>query len=144
MPIPAQHIWLQPDPQAALDEPSTRGVLIVAPCHRRRRGPYSGTGAVLRQIVPELLAKNVEMVAARSTEITASAPELVPNMPLAPQTLTNLAGPRERTRYYPADRTQRLAHGITELLLDSGPRNCRICSCQRQCESSGGVCGVVS
>ena len=26
----------------------------------------------------------------------------------------------------------------------TGPRNCRICSCQRQCESSGGVCGVVS
>jgi AAA domain len=25
-----------------------------------------------------------------------------------------------------------------------GPRNCRICSGQRQCESSGGVCGVVS
>ena len=117
MPSTSQHIWAQEQHRFAA-EPVKHGVQLEALCHRRRRGPYSGTGSVLRQIVPELMARKVAMVATRSTEITAIAPELIPHIPLAPQTLTNLAEPRERTRFYPDDRTQRLAHGITELLLD--------------------------
>jgi tetratricopeptide (TPR) repeat protein len=93
-------------------------------CHRRRRGPYTGTGSLLRRIVPELLARDVELVAARSTEITSIAPELAALIPLPPQTLTNLADHVERTRFYPAERTQRLAHGVAELLTDWA-RACR-------------------
>jgi tetratricopeptide (TPR) repeat protein len=87
-------------------------------CHRRLRGPYTGAGAVLRHAVPELLAVDEELVAARATEIVAMAPELTPVIPVAPQTLTNLAVREERTRFYAVTRTLRLSHGATELLLD--------------------------
>jgi tetratricopeptide (TPR) repeat protein len=82
------------------------------------RGPYTGAGAVLRVAVPELLAIDRELVAARTTEIVAMAPELTAIVPMAPQTLTNLADPAERTRFYPATRTLRLSHGAAELLMD--------------------------
>jgi pentatricopeptide repeat protein len=71
----------------------------------------------LRSVVPELLERN-ECVAARVIEIVALAPELTSLIPNPPQTLTELATPTERTRYYPAERTLRLAHGVAELLMD--------------------------
>ena len=46
------------------------------------------------------------------------APELTALVPMAPQTLTNLASHEERTRFYPAVRTLRLSHGAAELLMD--------------------------
>jgi tetratricopeptide (TPR) repeat protein len=91
---------------------------IEVRCHRRLRGPYTGAGAVLRHAVPELLAIDRDLVAARATEIVTMAPELTPVIPAAPQTLTSCASPEERTRFYPAVRTLRLSHGVTELLMD--------------------------
>ena len=87
-------------------------------CHRRLRGPYTAAGAVLRHAVPELLAIDRDLVAARATEIVALAPELTSVIPVAPQTLTNLANREERTRFYAVTRTLRLSHGAAELLMD--------------------------
>ena len=47
------------------------------------------------------------------------------SVPCTRETLTSLAPPDERTRFYPPARTQRIAHGLTELLRDTvatGPR----------------------
>jgi tetratricopeptide (TPR) repeat protein len=87
-------------------------------CHRRLRGPYSGANALLRSVVPDLLAADGALVASRATEVVTMATELSPIVPVPPQTLTNLAIGAERTRFYSAARTLRLSHGAAELLLD--------------------------
>jgi tetratricopeptide (TPR) repeat protein len=92
--------------------------VIEVRCHRRLRGPYTGAGAVLRRAVPELLAIDRELVAARAAAIVTMAPELTAIVPMAPQTLTSSASSEERTRFYPAVRTLRLSHGAVELLMD--------------------------
>lgn len=91
--------------------------------HRRLRGPYTMAGTILRAIVPEAPP---DLVAAHAIEILSAAPELHGLVPAAPETLTGLAVPAERTRYYSRLRTRRLAHGLTEFLRDLtgriGPR----------------------
>ncbi|WP_165396328.1 tetratricopeptide repeat protein [Streptomyces sp. F001] len=51
-------------------------------------------------------------------EILAVAPELRTIVPCSRETLTALAGPDERTRFYPKARTTQLAHGLTEFLFE--------------------------
>lgn len=116
----SRHCWAGPATDA-----SVAGGLPAAPepyldlrCHRRLRGPYTGGGALLRGVVPELLERDARLVTARTTEIAAIAPDLLSRMPRQPQTLTDIAGHQERTRFYAAGRTLRLAHGVAELLTD--------------------------
>lgn len=117
---PSRHHWTDPagqaEPAAALP-PAPPPHLAVC-CHRRLRGPFTGGGTLLRRIVPELLDVDADSVAARALEINALAPELTPLVPTPPQTLTHLATAKERTRFYPATRALRIAHGTAELLLD--------------------------
>jgi tetratricopeptide (TPR) repeat protein len=120
----ARHVWADvhtsADAQPSDPQDAARPVPahLVVQCHRRRRGPYTAGGYLLRHIVPELLVYDADLVAARSTEINAIAPDLSGQIPRPPQTLTNLAEPEERTRFYAVGRTARLAHGITELMTD--------------------------
>jgi tetratricopeptide (TPR) repeat protein len=126
----SSHFWTRPACSLAAEPAATRGLPPSAPLpsargpfievrsHRRLRGPYTAAGAVLRHAVPELLAIDRELVAARAAEIVTMAPELTPVIPAAPQTLTNCASTEERTRFYPAVRTLRLSHGAAELLMD--------------------------
>ena len=111
------HLWADRSGTTASDPVEVRPDLVVR-CHRRRRGPYTGGGELLRRAVPELLAVRPDLVTFRATEIDAMAPDLGPLIPRPPQTLTNTASPEERTRFYAVGRTQRLAHGATELLTD--------------------------
>ena len=117
------HYWTVPAEPAGTQArgpglPTAPRPVIEVRSHRRLRGPYTGAGAVLRHAVPELMAIDRELVAARAAEIVTMAPELTAIIPAAPQTLTNLASSEERTRFYPAVRTLRLSHGATELLTD--------------------------
>ncbi|MFI8931391.1 tetratricopeptide repeat protein [Streptomyces sp. NPDC053474] len=118
--LPPHHRWIltaeEPEPTGELPEPP-RPDLEVG-CHRRLRGPFTGGGSLLRRVVPELLARDPESVAARATEITVIAPDLAPLVPRTPRTLTQLADAKERTRFYPAPRALRIAHGVAELALD--------------------------
>ena len=117
----SRHCWAVPATSrttAAPSLPSAPVPLLDLHCHRRLRGPYTGGGALLRQVVPELVGKHADLVAARATEVIALAPDLAPLVPIAPQTLTNLATRAERTRFYPVARTLRIAHGVAELLMD--------------------------
>ncbi|AGL17014.1 tetratricopeptide repeat protein [Actinoplanes sp. N902-109] len=90
---------------------------IVADSHRALRGPYTGLGTVLRLLVPQAGEDRPELVRHHLTEILSAAPELRGRIDAAPETLTSLAVPEERTRIYPANRTRRLAHGATEFLI---------------------------
>jgi tetratricopeptide (TPR) repeat protein len=88
--------------------------------HRRLRGPYTAAGSLVRalEVDPALLARH-------DVEVLTVAPELRGTGSGSRETLTSLAPPDERTRFYPPARTQRLAHGLAELLRDTvatGPR----------------------
>ncbi|MFY1632798.1 tetratricopeptide repeat protein [Solwaraspora sp. WMMB335] len=76
---------------------------------------------LLRALVPVLLDRCPELVARHETEILSLAHELRNLLPARRETLTSLAVPAERTRFYSRLRTLRHAHGIVEL-LDSGLR----------------------
>ncbi|MFE0172156.1 tetratricopeptide repeat protein [Streptomyces sp. NPDC059002] len=116
------HLWLTgpdgdgdgaaggtPDP---LPEPD-----VAVDCHRRLRGPYTGTGSLLRALVPPMRAVRPELPDRHRVEIHAVAPELRALVAAPPRTLTDRAAPAERTRLHPRTRTRRLAHGVVELLL---------------------------
>ncbi|MFI1196910.1 tetratricopeptide repeat protein [Micromonospora sp. NPDC020750] len=98
---------------------------IAVDCHRGLRGPYTGLGSLLRLVVPEAYGRWPDLVQRHLTEILSAAPELRGAIDAAPETLTSLAVPEERTRIYPANRTRRLAHGATEFLAGYAARSGR-------------------
>ncbi|WP_320068268.1 tetratricopeptide repeat protein [Micromonospora sp. RTGN7] len=95
---------------------------IAVDCHRGLRGPYTGLGSVLRLVVPQAYERWPDLVQRHLTEVLSAAPELRGTIDAAPETLTSLAVPEERTRIYPANRTRRLAHGATEFLAGYAAR----------------------
>ena len=99
----------------ALDLPP---VLAVVNAHRRLRGPYTVAGTLMRQLVPDALARCPELVARHDVELRSVAPELSEVVPATRETLTSLAVPAERTRFYSRLRTLRMAHGLTEFVRD--------------------------
>lgn len=86
--------------------------------HCRLRGPYTAIGTVLRAIVPDALVEMPDLVRAHDVEILSVCPELRALVPASRETLTSLAVPSERTRFYSRLRTLRMAHGLTEFLRD--------------------------
>ncbi|MFC5666554.1 tetratricopeptide repeat protein [Kitasatospora misakiensis] len=112
------------DARAKLDLPP---VLAVVNADRRLRGPYTAVGSILRATVPDALARCPEAVAGHDIEILSTTPELRDLVPATRETLTSLAVPKERTRFYSALRTLRIAHGLVEFLeaylraLGAGP-----------------------
>lgn len=86
--------------------------------NRRLRGPYAAGGALVRAIVPAALDRWPDLVTRHKTELLTIAPELREWVPVSQETLTSLAVPVERTRFYSALRTLRLAHGITEFIIE--------------------------
>ena len=124
-----RHLWISAGPSGAPGGDPAPGTVTPEPgarprhtidvrCHRRLRGPYTGGGALIRAVVPELAPEHSGLIGPRATEVIALAPDLAPLVPIAPQTLTALASRAERTRFYSVARTLRVAHGITELLVD--------------------------
>src|SRR5689334_17420835 len=84
--------------------------LAVVDADRRRRGPYTGVGDLLRAIVPGALELDHDLVIRHNIEILATTPELRNTVPATRETLTSLAVPEERTRFYSRLRTLRIAH----------------------------------
>jgi tetratricopeptide (TPR) repeat protein len=118
--FPPRHGWamLNTDDPADGELPTPPEPHFDVRCNRRLRGPYTGGGSLLRSVVPELLEQHAGLLTARSIEISAIAPELIPLVPPRPQTLTDNANYIERTRFYGATRTLRIANGVAELLTD--------------------------
>ena len=110
-----RHLWIHApgaDPEFPL--------LARVDAHRGLRGPYTAAGSLLRALAPD-----PELLARHDVEVLTVAPELRGKVTCTRETLTSLAPPEERTRFYPPARTQRVAHGLTELLRDfvaAGPR----------------------
>ncbi|MFJ8433882.1 tetratricopeptide repeat protein [Kitasatospora sp. NPDC094019] len=126
-----RHHWVRADgrharaaARATLDLPP---VLAEVNADRRLRGPYTAVGSILRAILPDALARCPEAVTGHDIELLSTTPELRDLVPATRETLTSLAVPKERTRFYSALRTLRIAHGLVEFLeaylraLGTGP-----------------------
>ena len=86
--------------------------------HRRLRGPYTAAGTIMRALAPDALERFPALVAAHEIELRCVTPELRDRIPATRETLTSLAVPAERTRFYSRLRTLRIAHGLAEFLRD--------------------------
>ena len=127
-----RHHWIAaPDAAArtaARERLALPPVLAVVSADRRLRGPYTAAGSVLRALAADALVRCPDAVARHDIEILTVAPELTGTVPASRETLTSLASPRERTRFYARLRTLRIAHGLVEFLstytaaLGDGPR----------------------
>ena len=91
-------------------------VLAVVDAHRRRRGPYTAAGELVRAIVPTVVIRWPALVARHDIEILTVAPELADTVTCKRETLTSSATTDERTRFYPRARTRRIAHGLIDLV----------------------------
>jgi tetratricopeptide (TPR) repeat protein len=115
-----QHLWIRGGLRTDRER-RTATLGLPAPlvstldAHRRLRGPYTATGTLLRALVPQIRA---DLVGRHDIEILSITPELRGVVPSTRETLTSLAVPTERTRFYSRMRTLRMAHGIAELLRD--------------------------
>ncbi|QKW19302.1 tetratricopeptide repeat protein [Kitasatospora sp. NA04385] len=127
-----RHHWVRAPHRAARTQARAElplpPVLAVVGADRRLRGPYTAVGTLLRALVPDALTRCPEAVRRHDVEILTTAPELRGVVPATRETLTSLAVPKERTRYYSRLRTLRIAHGLAEFLteyvraLGPGPR----------------------
>lgn len=126
---PGRHLWVTAPSrrrrEQLLSASRLSPVLASVDAHRRLRGPYTAAGTLLRKLAPETLRRWPELVARHDVEVLAVAPELRDAVPCARETLTSLAPPEERTRFYPRARTTRLAHGLTEFLTELLRRTAR-------------------
>ena len=93
--------------------PLPRRWLAPISAHRRLRGPYTATGALLRAIVPTAVRHWPDLVAEHRIEILSIAGELQATVDTRQ---TSLAVPAEPTRCHPGSWTLRLAHGVVEFL----------------------------
>ncbi len=118
----AAHYWvrapLHVDRVGARSELALPPALAIVNAHRRLRGPYTAVGTLLREIVPDALDLVPELVIRHNVEVLATTPELRGVVPATRETLTSLAVPRERTRFYSRLRTLRIAHGLVDFLAD--------------------------
>lgn len=119
----AQHYWIDVAAQgqraaiiAALPIPPP--LLAVTSAHRRLRGPYTAAGTIVRALAADAMERFPALVAAHEIEFRCVAPELRDRIPATLETLTSLAVPAERTRFYSRLRTLRIAHGLAEFLRD--------------------------
>ena len=118
-----QHYWVDAAGQshrAAIIAglPIPPPLLAVTSAHRRLRGPYTAAGTIMRALAADALERFPALVAAHEIEVRCVTPELRDRIPATLETLTSLAVPAERTRYYSRLRTLRIAHGLTEFLRD--------------------------
>ncbi|MEY9930438.1 tetratricopeptide (TPR) repeat protein [Catenulispora sp. GP43] len=115
---PIRHVWVVGERRAA----RAAAASALAPrdlavnCHRRLRGPFTGLGEVLRRLVPDAYSVAPALVESHRVAILCAAPELEPLIGSAPPTLTENAGPEERTRWYSPLRTRRFSHHLIEFL----------------------------
>ncbi|MDQ2958179.1 MAG: tetratricopeptide repeat protein [Actinomycetota bacterium] len=121
-----RHLWLcggrRSDRAATLENLAPAAELMpVVDAHRNLRGPYTAAGTVVRRLAPEVLERRPELVRKHDIELLSVAPELSDVLPNSRETLTSMALPKERTRFYARLRTMRTSHGLVEFLRDGMP-----------------------
>ncbi len=121
--FPPRHQWLhggrRRDRRAAMASLGFLAELVpTVDAHRRLRGPYTAGGTVARALVPTVLSSRPDLVKSHDIELLSVAPELHSIVPNSRETLTSMALPAERTRFYARLRTRRIANGLVEFVRD--------------------------
>ena len=124
MPAARGHIWirggLRTDRHARLESLELPpGLVAVVDSHQRLRGPYTAAGTLVRALVPAVVPADAEAIKRYDIEVLSVAPELSSAVPGSRETLTSMAIPKERTRFYAPLRTRRIANGLVELIRAS-------------------------
>ncbi|MEO3811903.1 tetratricopeptide repeat protein [Sphaerisporangium sp. B11E5] len=104
---------------AGLDLPAP---VLVLDAHRRRRGPYTFGGSLLRALVPAGAERAPGVVATHDIEIRAAAVDLRGQVPARHRPLSEVLPQDERILVPGARRTSRIANGIAEFVRDCGVR----------------------
>jgi tetratricopeptide (TPR) repeat protein len=117
--VPPAAVPLPAVPRPAVPRPADP--LPAVDAHRRLRGPYTAAGTLARTIVPEVLERDPALIRRYDIELLSAAPELAAILPSSRETLTSMAIPAERTRFYARLRTRRIANGLVEFLLGALP-----------------------
>ncbi|MBE1491912.1 tetratricopeptide repeat protein [Plantactinospora soyae] len=131
--LQAPHRWIRArhghDRRRELAAGATGPLLASLDAHRRRRGPYSAAGELLRALVPGAWKRWPELVSRHEVEILALAPELRDLVPATRHhTPPAPVAPDEWLRAHPRPATLRFAHGLVEFLdayLDRLGGECR-------------------
>lgn len=98
--------------------------------HRRPHGPYTVASALLHHLVPGVLERSPELVAAHDIEIRAAAPGLRDVVPAGRATIDASLPDDERILVPAPRRTLRLANGLTEFVREVVPpgRTLMVCN----------------
>ena len=100
------------------DANEDEGPVIVASCHRNRRGPYTGVDTVLRAVLPQALQLRPDLVEHHRVELLYGMPELEELIGPAPRTLASESPFMERTRFYGASMIRCMSQGIVSFLVE--------------------------
>ena len=95
---------------------------VVARCHRRLRGPYTGVDTVLRAVLPEAARRWPALVEHHRMELLYGIPELAELVGPAPRTLAGESSFEERTRFFGSGMIRCMSQGIVSFLLDYARR----------------------
>lgn len=90
---------------------------VIARCHRRLRGPYTGVDAALAAILPDAARQCPDLVAEHHFEILYGMPELAEIIGPAPRMLASETPYRERTRFFAASMIRCMSQGIITFLV---------------------------
>lgn len=90
--------------------------MFLLDCSFDRGGPWAGVSDLFASLLPEITQTRPDLLDAHSLELVYILPRLRRSLTVRSPSLTDLAGPEERTRNYPADRAIRIVHGLIELL----------------------------
>jgi tetratricopeptide (TPR) repeat protein len=90
---------------------------VVASCHARLRGPYSGTGVVLRSVVGAARCHRPDLIDAHRIELLYAEPGLGEIIGPPPPTLVSVTPHEERTRYFGQRLIRAMSQGIVTFLI---------------------------
>lgn len=109
--------------RAAVVEPALAGRRrVVAHCHRRLRGPYTGLDTVLAEVLPHAQDRWPELVAFHRLELLDGMPQFADVIGPAPHTLAADAPMEERTRWYNELMVRCMNQGIVTFLREYARR----------------------
>ncbi len=95
---------------------------VLAHCHRRLRGPYTGVDTILAEVLPHAQERWPDLVAFHRLELLDGMPQFAEVVGPAPQTLAADAPMEERTRWYNELMVRCMNQGIVTFLREYARR----------------------
>ncbi|NJP46766.1 tetratricopeptide repeat protein [Actinacidiphila epipremni] len=98
------------------------GAALVARCHQRLRGPYTGVDTVLSAVLPRARQAYPELVERHRVELLYGMPELEELIGAAPATLASQSPFKQRTRFFGSGMIRCMSQGVVTFLLEYARR----------------------